>query len=226
MFSGATLAPNSFGAIVAEPFDDGGLTWGPAATFLISDGSQFFDDKASITADPTNSPTSCTRLGIGLFCSSESGARANVARAHNGRWRHMGPGLAVRLRSGCDKPDTQQPDRCASQWNVGSVLQRIRHHGQPDDSPAARHPLGGSWRDLVGADHHSAVPGSGNGKISRDRDTDPRTAPTWDPSPLARAGSSPSCGRIPVFRAGPATASRSPSPRTGVLPGAIQYKGQ
>lgn len=53
VFSGATLAPNSFGAVVASRSTDGGRTWSPVAT-LISDGSQFFDDKDSITADPTN----------------------------------------------------------------------------------------------------------------------------------------------------------------------------
>ena len=53
VFSGGTLMPNSFGAVVASRSTDGGRTWGPAAT-LISDGSQFFNDKDSITADPTN----------------------------------------------------------------------------------------------------------------------------------------------------------------------------
>jgi hypothetical protein len=49
---GALLAGSSSGQLVASS-TDGGLTWSlPVA--LIADGSDFFDDKGSITADPTN----------------------------------------------------------------------------------------------------------------------------------------------------------------------------
>ena len=49
---GALLAGSSSGQLVARS-TDGGFTWSlPVA--LIADGSDFFDDKGSITADPTN----------------------------------------------------------------------------------------------------------------------------------------------------------------------------
>jgi hypothetical protein len=50
VFGGVSFTPNSFGAIVVSRSADGGRTWGPATT-LISDGSQFLNDKDSITAD-------------------------------------------------------------------------------------------------------------------------------------------------------------------------------
>jgi BNR repeat-like domain len=53
VFGGGTFLPNSFGAIVVSRSADGGRTWGQATT-LIRDGSQFLNDKDSITADSTN----------------------------------------------------------------------------------------------------------------------------------------------------------------------------
>lgn len=52
-FSGDILAPGSNGAVLASRSIDGGLTWSAPAV-LISDGSAFFNDKDSITADPTD----------------------------------------------------------------------------------------------------------------------------------------------------------------------------
>jgi hypothetical protein len=52
-FGGNLFAPNSFGAVLVSRSADGGRTWG-AATALIRDGSNAFNDKESITADPTN----------------------------------------------------------------------------------------------------------------------------------------------------------------------------
>ncbi|HEX5865826.1 MAG TPA: sialidase family protein [Casimicrobiaceae bacterium] len=52
-FGGALLQPNSFGAVLVSRSADGGQTWGPATT-LIRDDSTAFNDKESITADPTN----------------------------------------------------------------------------------------------------------------------------------------------------------------------------
>jgi hypothetical protein len=52
-FNGGTLTPGSSGAVLASRSIDGGLTWSPPAV-LISDGSAFFNDKDSITADPTD----------------------------------------------------------------------------------------------------------------------------------------------------------------------------
>ncbi len=52
-FGGGLFQPNSFGAVVVSRSADGGRTWGPATT-LIRDGSTAFNDKESITADPTN----------------------------------------------------------------------------------------------------------------------------------------------------------------------------
>ena len=50
-FNGDTFAPGSSGAVLASRSTDGGRTWSDPAT-LIADGSTFFNDKESITADP------------------------------------------------------------------------------------------------------------------------------------------------------------------------------
>lgn len=52
-FSGALLAPGSTSAMLVARSVDGGLTWSTAVT-LIRDGAQFFNDKGSITADPSD----------------------------------------------------------------------------------------------------------------------------------------------------------------------------
>lgn len=52
--SGATLEPGSQSAMLVFRSVDGGRNWSNAAT-LIRDGDQFFNDKNSITADPTDS---------------------------------------------------------------------------------------------------------------------------------------------------------------------------
>ncbi len=52
-FGGALFQPTSFGAVLVSRSSDGGKTWGVATT-LKSDGSDAFNDKESITADPTN----------------------------------------------------------------------------------------------------------------------------------------------------------------------------
>ena len=52
-FTGASLAPGSTSAMLVAQSTDGGLTWSDPAV-LIQDGSQFFNDKGSITADPGN----------------------------------------------------------------------------------------------------------------------------------------------------------------------------
>lgn len=52
-FSGGSLTPNSIGAVLVTRSADGGATWGVAQP-LIVDGASAFDDKESITADPTD----------------------------------------------------------------------------------------------------------------------------------------------------------------------------
>jgi hypothetical protein len=52
-FAGDTLAAGSSSAILVSRSTDGGLTWSNPAT-VIQDGSDFFNDKDSITADPTD----------------------------------------------------------------------------------------------------------------------------------------------------------------------------
>jgi hypothetical protein len=52
-FAGGVLQSDSFGAVLVSRSADGGRSWG-AATTLIRDGSTAFNDKESITADPTN----------------------------------------------------------------------------------------------------------------------------------------------------------------------------
>ena len=52
-FTGGTFAVNSVNAVLASRSLDGGATWSAPAT-LLRDGSGAFNDKESITADPTN----------------------------------------------------------------------------------------------------------------------------------------------------------------------------
>jgi hypothetical protein len=52
-FNGGTLQAGSSNAVLASRSLDGGMTWSVPAT-LISDGAGAFNDKESITADPTN----------------------------------------------------------------------------------------------------------------------------------------------------------------------------
>src|SRR5438105_3537562 len=49
-FNGGTFAPGSQGAVLVSRSTDNGFTWS-AATALIVDGTQFFNDKESMTAD-------------------------------------------------------------------------------------------------------------------------------------------------------------------------------
>ncbi|HXZ59880.1 MAG TPA: sialidase family protein [Steroidobacteraceae bacterium] len=53
-FTGGVLAAGSSSAMLVAQSQDGGLDWS-APIALIQDGAQFFDDKGSITADPTDS---------------------------------------------------------------------------------------------------------------------------------------------------------------------------
>ncbi|HET7650489.1 MAG TPA: sialidase family protein [Gammaproteobacteria bacterium] len=53
-FSGESLTPTSAGGVLVTRSTDGGATWGTAQA-LIVDGASAFDDKESITADPTDS---------------------------------------------------------------------------------------------------------------------------------------------------------------------------
>ena len=50
-FTGSIFGANSQSGLLVARSSDGGTTWGPATT-LIRDGSGFFNDKGSITADP------------------------------------------------------------------------------------------------------------------------------------------------------------------------------
>jgi hypothetical protein len=52
-FSGGTFAPGSVNAVLASRSLDGGATWSAPAT-LIRDGAAAFNDKESVSADPTN----------------------------------------------------------------------------------------------------------------------------------------------------------------------------
>jgi hypothetical protein len=52
-FSGEVLQPGSSSGMLVSRSTDGGMTWGPVST-LIRDDAQFFNDKGSVTADPTD----------------------------------------------------------------------------------------------------------------------------------------------------------------------------
>ena len=68
-FGGGLFQPNAFGAVLVSRSADGGRTWAPATT-LIRD-STAFNDKESITADPTNA--SFVYATWERFVSSEQG---------------------------------------------------------------------------------------------------------------------------------------------------------
>lgn len=52
-FNGAALQPGSASAMLVSRSNDGGRSWGPLTPLIVSDSS-FFNDKNSITADPTD----------------------------------------------------------------------------------------------------------------------------------------------------------------------------
>ena len=52
-FEGASLQPGSTSAMLVARSTDGGRTWGPITPLIVS-GSSFFNDKNTITADPTD----------------------------------------------------------------------------------------------------------------------------------------------------------------------------
>lgn len=55
-FTGATLAPGASSAMLVARSADGGMNWGPPVA-LIADGPGFFNDKGSLSADPTDPQT-------------------------------------------------------------------------------------------------------------------------------------------------------------------------
>ena len=52
-FNGGSLQPGSVSAMLVSRSTDGGRSWGPLTPLIVSD-SNFFNDKNSITADPTD----------------------------------------------------------------------------------------------------------------------------------------------------------------------------
>ncbi len=52
-FNGGSLLPGSTSAMLVARSTDGGRSWGPITSLIVSD-SNFFNDKNSITADPTD----------------------------------------------------------------------------------------------------------------------------------------------------------------------------
>jgi hypothetical protein len=52
--SGASFTAGSVSAMLVSRSTDGGITWGPISTLIRDDLPQFFNDKNSITADPTD----------------------------------------------------------------------------------------------------------------------------------------------------------------------------
>jgi BNR repeat-like domain len=53
--SGESFTPSGVSAMLVSRSTDGGLTWSPTTTLIRDAGAQFFNDKNSITADPTDS---------------------------------------------------------------------------------------------------------------------------------------------------------------------------
>ncbi len=78
---GASLAPGSISAMLVSRSTDSGRTWSNPFT-LISDGSLFFNDKNTITADPTDA-NSCVR---GVGSPRRERRRPCSVRAHDRRW--------------------------------------------------------------------------------------------------------------------------------------------
>ena len=90
---------------------------------LIRDGQQFFDDKGSITADPTDSQL---RLrGLGPAHRAETAGPSYFAVTRRCR-RHLGGG-AQHLRSRVPATRHRQPDRGAAGRRAARCLHRARH---------------------------------------------------------------------------------------------------
>ena len=53
--SGESFTPSGVSAVLASRSTDGGITWSNPVTLIRDEGEQFFNDKESITADPTDS---------------------------------------------------------------------------------------------------------------------------------------------------------------------------
>jgi hypothetical protein len=53
-FTGAVLTTGARSAVVVSRSGDGGVSWGPAVRLIDDDGSQFFNDKESVTIDSTD----------------------------------------------------------------------------------------------------------------------------------------------------------------------------
>ena len=106
-FSGQDSQPGSSSAILVSRSTDGGRTWSVPVT-LIRDGSAAFNDKESITADPTDA-----RLRLRDVGPARRQSRADLPRTHDRRRRDVGA-RARDLRSGRRQPDAQQPDRRAA----------------------------------------------------------------------------------------------------------------
>jgi hypothetical protein len=53
-FTGATLTAGARSAVLVSRSADGGFTWGPVVALANDDGSQYFNDKESLTIDPTD----------------------------------------------------------------------------------------------------------------------------------------------------------------------------
>lgn len=53
-FTGVTLTAGARSAVVSSTSQDGGFTWSPAVRLADDDGSQYFNDKESVTVDPAD----------------------------------------------------------------------------------------------------------------------------------------------------------------------------
>lgn len=82
-FSGSALEPGSSNAMLVARSTDGGRTWGAPST-LIASGSTLFNDKNTLTADPTNANfvyavwdrLTTTGMGPALFARTTTGGTA------------------------------------------------------------------------------------------------------------------------------------------------------
>ncbi len=215
VFGGAMFAPNSSSAIAVSRSTDGGRTWGPA-NILINDGSQFFNDKDSITADSTNADIVYATWERVVGSSNSGAAPTYFARTIDGgaTWEPArqiydpGPtnstlnNQVVVLPSGTLVLFFDEFDSVGNQTTA--LLRVIRSQDQgatwsPPITIAQSQALGTYWPE----------PG-------------PRfaTARTSARSPWVRTANSPSRGRTRVFRAVCATALCSRARSMAVKPGA------
>ena len=154
---GVRLRPRA----LASRSTNGGLTWSELVTVIRDTAPTVFNDKQSITADPTDAIATCTRSGTG---SSSPGASARASasfRTSSFSWAclvrpvcgcgHLVGAGAADLRPGSARPDDRQPDRRPTERDAGRHLHRVQQREREEEAWRLhpRPPVDRQGHDLV-----------------------------------------------------------------------------